>query len=348
MVDSRSKYRLFIPQALCALAAILIGASASAHTGSSGFHLTKRVLIGGSGFWDYFAVEPDTGRVFIPRGTRVVVLDSDGSKVTEIAGFKRAHAIAFAPDLKLAYLSDGEQVTFLDTDSLKIVKRVSFPKDAPDAILYDSASRRVFAFGEKDATALDANTGGKLAIIRLSGEPEFAQADGSGHVYVNLEDTDEIAELDSKALQVLKIWPIAPCREPHGLAIDVEHKRLFASCAGNNMMMAIQYTDGRVVGSVPIGKGTDASQYDPGTKLAFASSGDGTVTVAHEDSAGKFSVVETIQTEPGARTMALDTKSHNVYTVTAKMGPPAPATLESLKPRPTVVPNTFVMLTYRR
>ncbi len=315
---------------------------------SPGYHLAKRVLLGGDGSWDYFAVDPSTGHVFIPRGANVIVLDGDGNKLALIPGFKEAHAIAFAPDSKLAYISDGDRATVLSTETNKITGHLDLSTNEPDAILYDASTKRVFAFGEKGATVFDTSTGAKLATIPLGGKPEFAQADASGFVYVNIEDKNLIARIDAKQLKVLNEFPMSTCQRPSGLAIDVDHKQLFVGCGGNNVMVAVRYTDGKELGSAPIAKGTDAVSYDPGTQLAFASCGQGIITVVHEDSPGSYKAVQQIETEPGARTMTLDRKTHTVYTVTAKMGPPKPATPQNPHPWPSITPNTFAMLIYKK
>jgi hypothetical protein len=311
------------------------------------YHLIKRVPLGGDGFWDYFAVEPGTGHVFIPHGKKVIIVDADGNKLAEVPGFNGAHAITFAPKLKLAFISDGDQATFLSTETNQIVRHVDLSKNGPDAILFDPATELVFAFGDAGATVLDAKTGENLATIPLGGKPEFAQTDGAGSIFVNIEDKNEIAHLDAKAMKVLERWPIAPCEDPSGLAIDVAHTRLFAGCR-NNLTVAVRYTDGKVLGSAPICKGTDASTYDPRTGMAFASCHDGTITAVGEVAPGKFDAVQKIVTEPAARTMALDPANHNVYTVTAKMGPPPKPTAENPHPWPSIVPNTFVLLIYKK
>ena len=321
----------------------------AAYVSSPGYHPTGRVVLGGEGFWDYFAVDPATGHVFIPRGSVVIVLDADGNKLRTIPGFHEAHAITFAPELKLAFVSDGEQATVLNTDTNKIVRAVDLGNNGPDAILFDASTRRVFAFGEQGATVFDAGSGEKLATIPLGGKPEFAQSDGAGFVYVNIEDKNLLARIDAKQLKVLNKWPMGPCQRPSGLAIDIEHKRLFAGCGGNNVMVAMQYSDGKLLGSAPIAKGTDAVAYDPGTQLAFASCGrDGVITVVQEDSPGAYHAVQQIKTEPGARTMALNSKSHTLYTVTAKMGPPKPATAKEPHPWPSITPGTFAILVYKK
>ena len=310
--------------------------------------MLAEALATGEGYRDVALPEPGTGHVFIPRGSHILVVDSEGKQVADIPGVKGAHAIVFAPELKRAFLSTDGSVTILDLTTMKVASEVSLEGKDPDAILYDASVKRVFTFnggGSKDATAIDAETGKILGSIPLGGKPETAQADGAGHVYVNVEDKNRIVAFDSNSLKVLNTWPVSPCEEPAGMAIDVAHKRLFAGCH-NQLMAVVDYTNGKVVATIPIGKGIDANRFDPGTGLAFASCGEGVITVAHEDSPDKYTVVQTIQTQRGARTMALDTKNHNVYTVTAEFGPPPAATPQRPHPYPTVISKTFTLLIF--
>ena len=320
----------------------------NAASNSSDYRLVEKITLGGEGGWDYFEVDPATGHVFIPRGDHIQVVDSGGKQVADIGNAHGTHAIVFAPELKSAFLSAEGSVDVLDMEKMEVVRGIKLPGKDPDAILYDASTKRVFTFnggGTKDATAIDAGTGKVVGSVPLGGKPEFAQTDGDGHIYVNIEDKNQIVAFDSKTLKVLHTWPIAPCKEPSGLAIDVEHKRLFAGCH-NQLMAMVDYTNGNVVATVPIGKGVDANRFDPGTGLAFASCGDGTITVAHEDSPDKYTVVQTITTQRGARTMALDTKNHNVYTVTAEFGPPPAATPQNPHPWPKVISKTFTLLIF--
>lgn len=316
------------------------------------YHLVKKVVLGGEGGWDYFEPDPATHRIFIPRQTHMLVVDAEGKVITDMPNIKGAHAVEFAPELKRGFTSNGNahSITIFDMGTLQIIKEVEIPNRNPDAIVYDPASKRLFVFnGGKDheVTAIDAKTGEIAGSIPLDGKLETGQADGAGHVYVNDEDNNKIAAIDSKTLKVLDQWSIAPCEEPAGLAIDVAHKRLFAGCH-NKIMAVVDYTNGKVVATVPIGDRTDANRFDPGTGLAFASCGDGTITVAHEDAPDKYTVVQTISTQTGARTMALDVKNHNIYTVTADLGASSAPTKENPRPRPTIVPNTFTLLIYSR
>jgi DNA-binding beta-propeller fold protein YncE len=333
------------------LAALFISFAVLAATNEAGYRAVKKITLGGEGGWDYFEVDPATSHVFIPRGSHILVVDSEGKQVADIPNIHGAHAIAFAPELKRAFLSTDNSVTILDTGKLQVVREAKLPSGRdPDAILYDAATKRVFTFngeGGNDATALDAESGNVVGSISLGGKPEFAQADGAGRVYVNVEDKSQIIAFDAKTLQALHTWSIAPCKEPSGLAIDVAHQRLFAGCH-NQLMAVVDYVSGKVVATIPIGKGVDANRFDPSTGLAFASCGDGTITVAHQDSPDKYTVVQTIATQRGARTMALDTANHNVYTVTAEFGPAPKATAENPHPWPTVISRTFTLMVFGR
>jgi DNA-binding beta-propeller fold protein YncE len=337
------------PLALIGLVGSVLAVSIFAATGEiSKYQLAKRVVTGGEGGWDYFDVDPDTGHVFIPRGSHILVLDKDLNKLADISGVAGAHAISFAPDLKKAFLSTEASVSILDMQAMKISGRIDLAGKDPDAILYDKFSNRVFTFnggGTQDASAIDAATGKVVGTVSLGGKPEYAQTDLSGHIFVNIEDKSQIIDFDAKTLRPLHTWPLAPCEEPSGLAIDIAHKRLFAGCR-NALMAVVDYTNGRVLATLPIGKGTDASRFDPETGLAFASCGQGVITVVRENAPDRFSVAQTIPTEPGARTMALDLKTHAVYTVTARMRPPAAPTKENPHPYPRPVPNTFTALAF--
>lgn len=317
----------------------------------SGYHPIQKITLGGEGRWDYLTVDSATHRVFISRSTHVMVVDGNGKQIGDIPNTQGVHGIAIANDLHRGFTSNGgaNSVTIFDLSTLKTISEVKVTGENPDAILYDPASKRVFTFNGRtgDATVIDGKTGEVAGTIKLGGKPETGQADGAGHVYVNVEDKGQIVELDSKALKVLNTWSIAPCEEPSGLAFDVAHKRLFAGCH-NKIIAVVDSTNGKVVATVPIGQGVDANAFDPETGFVFASCGDGTMTVAHEDSPDKYTVAENVRTQNGARTMALDTNSHNAYLVTAEMGPAPAATPENPRPRPVPVANTFTLLIFGR
>ena len=319
--------------------------------GSSGYHVAKKTVLGGDGGWDYLTVDAKARRIYISRGTHVMVVDADSAAVVgDIPGTNGVHGIAIASDMDKGFISDGRDgnVTIFDTKTLKVLGTTPAGKN-PDAIIYDQASKRVFAFngGSKDATAIDAKTGTVAGTIPLGGKPEFAAADEKGHVFVNIEDTSEIVQFDSNKLTVENRWKIAPGEEPSGLAMDRKHRRLFSVCS-NKLMVVVNADTGKVVTTLPIGAGTDAAGFDPETGYAFSSNGEGTLTVVHEDSADKFSVVDTVPTQARARTMALDTKTHQVFLVTAEFGAPPAATAQQPRPRAPMVPGSFTLLTMSR
>lgn len=323
---------------------------------SEQYHLVKKVLLGGDGGWDYFTVDPTTHRLFIGRGSYVLVLDEEGNAIgkMDVGTDNEAHAVALAPDLHRAFTSNGggSSVTIFDPATLKILSEVKIPGRDTDDILYEPVSKRVFTFkGGKghDATAIDALKGTVVGIVPLGGKPETAQADGRGHIYVDIEDKSELKEIDAATLKVMNAWPLAPCKNPSGQAIDTAHSLLIIGCH-NGLMEFWDYSKGRVAGTVPIGPGVDANRFDPQTGLAFAScgGGDGTITVAQVDLGGKFSVAQTITTMKGARTMALDTENHKLFTVSAEFGPPPEPTSQNPHPWPTIKPGTFTLIIFSR
>ena len=325
-------------------------AAAPQDEGESGYHLDKKVTLGGEGTWDYLLADPMTHRVFISRGTHTMVVDENGKILGDIPKTEGVHGIALAPEFGRGFISNGRAntVTIFDLNTLATISEVKVTGQNPDSILYDSASKRVFTFNGRsgDSTVIEAKSGEVLGTIMLGGKPETAQSDGAGHIYANLEDKSAIAVLDTASLKVLNTWPVAPCDSPSGLAFDVAHHRLFAGCE-NRMMVVVDSTNGKMVTTVPIGQGVDADGFDPGTQDAFASCGDGTLTVAHEDSPDKYTA-ESIPTQRGARTMTVDTGSHNVYTVTADFGPTPAPTADAPRPRPTMLPGTFTLLIIKR
>jgi DNA-binding beta-propeller fold protein YncE len=331
------------------LTVFLLFTLASAVPASAGYHLLKKVVLGGDGFWDYLNVDSANRHVFISRGTHVMVVDADSYAVVgDIPDTQGVHGIAIASDLGRGFTSNGRAntVTIFDLKTLKVLGTAPTGQN-PDAIVYDPASHRVFTMNGRsgDSTAIDGATGAVAGTISLGGRPEFAAADGAGHVYANLEDKSMVVAIDSNALKVLNTWPLAPGDSPSGMAIDSEHHRLFSGCH-NKMMTVMDADTGKVIATPAIGQGVDANGFDPGTGFAFSSNGDGTLTVVHEDSPDKFSVTENVTTQRGARTMALDTKTHNVFLVTAEFGPPPAPTADQPRPRPSMVPGSFTLLVF--
>jgi DNA-binding beta-propeller fold protein YncE len=236
-----------------------------------------------------------------------------------------------------------------DLKTLAVITTVKVTGDKPDAITYEPTSRRVFTFNgdSANATAIDAASAQVVGTIPLGGKPEFAVADGTGRIYVNIEDTATLVAFDARTLEVKGRWPLAPCETPTGLAIDREHRRLFVGC--RSKVMAVADADsGRVITTLPIDGGVDGIAFDPATALAFSSNGEGTLTVVHEDSPEKFTLVGNVPTKRGAKTLALDGATHRIYLSTAQFGPPPSPTAENPKPRPSVLPGTFEILVLER
>lgn len=343
---TRSRFRS-APFALGVLA-LLSARPAAAQQGAPAYHVASKVKLGRDGGWDYLIVDTAGHRVFISRGTHTLVVDTrTDSVIGDIEDTPGVHGIAFAYDLGRGYTSNGRDssITVFDLKTLAPLARIRTTGVNPDAIVYDDFSRRIFAFNGRsgDATAIDAATNTVAGMIPLGGKPEFAVTDGKGTLWVNVEDKSEIVQLDTKTLVVRAHWALAPCEEPSGLAIDRATRRLFTVCS-NKLMAIVDADNGNVVATVPTGDGTDAAAFDPATKLAFASNGEGTLTVVHEDSPNSAHVVQTVATQRGARTMALDPQTHTVYSVTADFGPPPAPTADRPRPRPPMLPGTFTLL----
>jgi DNA-binding beta-propeller fold protein YncE len=322
------------------LAAVALAAA------GSGYHVVTTYKVGGDGGWDYLITDADARRIYISRGTHVMVLDADSGKIVgDIADTPGVHGIALAPELGRGFTSNGREgtVSIFDIKTLATSSKVKVG-DNPDAILYDPATKRVFTFNgrSQDSTAIDAASGKVLATIKLDGKPEFAASDAKGEIFVNIEDKSELVAIDPNKLEVKAKWPLAPCEEPSGLAIDRKNRRLYVGC-GNKMMAVVDADSGKVLATPPIGDGVDATAFDAGTGLAFASCGEGVLTVVKEESPGKFTA-ENVPTQNRARTLALDAKTHNVFVVTAQFGPQPAATADNPRPRPPMLPDSFVVL----
>ncbi len=316
-----------------------------------GYHVQKTFELGGEGGWDYLTFDGDAHRLFLSRSSHVMVVDTESGKVAgDIPETEGVHGIALAPESGHGFTSNGRAgtATMFDLKTLKTLGKVETGKN-PDAILYDPFSKRVFTFNGRsgDATAIDSAEGKAVGTVELGGKPEAGVSDGAGHVFVNVEDKSEIVEFEAKTLKVLAHWPVAPGEEPSGLAIDRAHHRLFAGCGGNQKMVILDSESGKVIASPEIGKGVDACAFDDATACAFASCGDGTLTVVHEKDPSTFEVVENAKTERGARTMALDPKTHTVYLATAKFEEPKEAKEGEAaqgRRRPSMVPGSFKVI----
>ena len=338
----------FAPARLVMLAACAAALFGTAFAQAPQYRVRQTWHVGGDGWWDYMTVEPAAHRLYIARGNRVQVVDTQSGKlIAEMGGMSGTHGIALNDNGKFGYISDGGagMVRVFDRATLKVVASIPAQKD-PDAILFDPATKRVFAFNgrSQSATVIDTDTYKVLQTIPLPGKPEFAQADGKGNVYVNIEDKNQIVQIDAVTLKATVTWPIAPCDSPSGLAIDRAHNRLFSVC-DNHVMTVVDATTGKVVATAPIGSGPDATRYDAQAHLVFSPNGrDGTLTVIQQQSPDSYNVVQTVTTQRGARTMALDSENGTIYLVTAGFGPPPPASAAIPHPRPAMLPNSFAVL----
>jgi YVTN family beta-propeller protein len=340
--------RLFVHTVICFGLLLSMNAAVHAKPGP-GYHLLKKFVLGGEGGWDLLAFDSAANRLYISRGTHVMVVDPDsGAIVGDIPNTPRVHGIALAPEFGKGFTSNGGDatVTIFDLKTLKVLSQVKVGQN-PDAILYDPASKRIFVFNgnSNDTTAIDAKTGAVAGTLALGGKPELGVADERGKIFVNLEDKSAVVEFDSRKLAVEATWPLAPGEEPTGIAMDRKHRRLFVVC-GNKLMAVMDADNGKLVTTVPIGTGVDGAAFDSERQLAFSSNGEGTLTVVHEDSPDKFSVLENVATQRGARTLDLDQKTHRVFLVSAEFGPTPAPTAERPRPRPPMIPGTFTLLVF--
>jgi DNA-binding beta-propeller fold protein YncE len=314
--------------------------------GAGSYHLTSSIPIPGSGGWDYIAADSVNRRLYVSHSSKVDVVDLDSEKVVgEIPDTHGVHGIAIADDLGRGFISAGadNRIVIFDLKTLATIG-TSPAGTNPDGILYEPFTHRVFAFNgrSKNATVIDARDGKFVSTIALSGKPEFPAADGKGNVFVNVEDKNAIAHIDATSLEVKAEWSIAPAESPTGLAIDTKDHRLFSVCDGK-VMVVLDYETGKVMATVPIGEGPDAASYDPATHTAFASNGEGTLTVVSVGAHDHYTT-STVETKKGARTMTLDLKTHKVYLPSADYGPAPEATASNPHPRPTVLPDSFKVL----
>jgi len=310
--------------------------------GPSGYHVIKTIEVGGEGGWDYVYVDSDARRVYVSRATHVMVFDADTYAVVgDIPDTQGVHGIAIASDLGRGFTSNGRgnNVTIFDLKTLKTIGTAATDAN-PDAILYEPVTKRVFTFNGrgKNATAINAADGSVVGTVPLGGKPEFAAVDGKGTVYVNNEDTSELYHVDAQSVKELHHWPLAPCKSPSGLAMDLSSRRLFSVC-DEKVMAVVNADTGKVVATPTICEGPDAAAFDPSTSYIFASCGDGNLTVIHEDSPDKYTVVENVPTKKSARTLGLDLKTHKIFLPAADFDPPAPG-----ERRGKMKPGSFVIV----
>lgn len=315
---------------------------------STGYQVTSTQLLGGTGSWDYLTFDNNTRQLFIARrelGVNVVNVDTH-QLIGAIKNTSGVNGIALVPEFNRGYATLGEEdlVAVFNLTTLAPIGEIIVGKD-PDCITYDPATKRVFTInGEGESiTVIEAASGKVVGTIPLpSKKTEFAVADGKGKLFVNLQDKNEVVVIDTNSLKIINQWSIGNGKKPTPMAIDVEKDRLFVGCR-NQFMVIIDAQTGTILAELPVGPGIDAVVFDPVTQLIFGSNADGTMTVIKETAPGQFSVVDTIQTLPGAKTMALDPKTHNIYAVTAKFGIP-----EKPGAKAPIIPDSFVLLTISR
>jgi DNA-binding beta-propeller fold protein YncE len=322
---------------------------------AAAYRVVKTLKVGGEGRWDLFAIDSRTQRLYVPRSDHVLVVDADkGTVLGQIDGTKGVHGVAVAAEFERGFKSNGQDasMTVFDLKTLAVLGTVKAGTN-PDAILYEPSTKRVLCFNGKsdDVTAVDAGADLSKDVaterLELGGKPELGVADGKGAVFVNIEDKSEVVRFDAKTLKVTARWPLAPGEEPSGIAMDAEHHRLFCAC-GNKMMVVLDSETGKVLATPPIGERVDGAGFDAATGTAFASNGDATLTAVRETAPGKFEVVQTIATQKGARTMIVDPSTHRLYLPTADFGPAPAPTADQPRPRPSIVPGSFVILVVDR
>jgi len=336
---------------------ILLGSFSLLMAAPNSYHLLKKYSFGAAEgstreYFDYITVDSAARRVYLSHGTEIKVIDADSrTLITNIIGMKQVHGVALASEFGRGFISDGAQgkVIIFDLQTLKVTGEAKADKDA-DCVIYDPFSKRVFVMNgdPQNSTVIEAKSGSVVGTIDLGGGPEFAVADGNGTVYVNLEDRSELVVIDSRSLKIKSRWPLAPAGAPTALAMDVQHHRLFSAGRDPQMFVVLDSDSGKILQSFPISAGADAAAYDPETGLVFVSTREGMVHVFHQDSPDRFSEAETIKTEFGAKTMGLDTKTHNLFLDTAEFAPAPAPTADRPHPQRPAIQGTFHVLVYGR
>ena len=320
------------------------------HASSSHWSVTKEIPLGGEGGWDYLAIDTLGNRLFVTHANHVVVLDLKSERVIGSLDSAGAHGVAFAPELNRGFISNGANgtVTIFDLATLKPIQSVKVGEN-PDAICYEPRTKRVFAFNgrSKSASVIEAATGKIAGEIPLPGKPEFAQADGTGFIFDNIEDKGLVLKIDAAKLAIATQWQLPAGSAPGALAIDASSHRLFSGCDGK-ILYVLDTESGKIIAKLPIGDGVDAAVYDPVEKQIFASCGDGTLTVIKQKSADDYLVEDQVKTEHGARTMAFDSVTQTAYLPIAKFGPPSAPTPGHPHGRPSIVPGSLKLLVVKR
>jgi YVTN family beta-propeller protein len=318
--------------------------------GDEVYHSVREIPIGGEGGWDILTIDSTANRLYLSHATKVVVVDlAKNSVIGEITDTPGVHAFVAVPELQRGFSSNGKEdkASVVDLKTLKTISKIDTGAN-PDAMVYEPNRRELYVFNHtgNSCTVIDPKSASVITTIQLGGSPEFAAVNkAGGRIYCNIEDKSEVAVIDTSTHEVIARWPLAPGGEPSGIALDAGHHRLFAGCH-NQMMVMLDTESGKVVGSVPIGSGVDGCAFDDATQLAFASCGDGTVTIAREQAPNKLAVVQILKTERGARTMALNPETHRIYLPTAQFQPPPSPSPGASPGRPSVVPNTLKLLVY--
>ncbi|MBK7383895.1 MAG: YncE family protein [Flavobacteriales bacterium] len=321
---------------------------ATSHAQDQPYRVAHRFNVPGDGRWDLLAVDEATSRIFLSHGTETNIVDErTGELLGTVPDTKGVHGVAIAPGMKKGYISCGKDssVVVFDLDTYKVLGHVQATGGSPDAIVFEPFSNRVVVFNAhgSNATVIDPRTDAVVTTIALEGKPELCASDGAGHLYVNLEDKSSICVISTATWNVESCWPIAPGEGPSGLALDNATHRLFAVCE-NKMMVVVDAVSGKVITTLPIGERVDGAAFDPGNKRVYASNGEGSLTVVQQDAADAYHVLATLPTQKGAKTLALDTRTHHVLLPTAEFSPAPEPTKDDPKPRPSVKPGTFVVL----
>lgn len=339
------------------LGVVWLGAHVSTAAAAGGYHLIKKVSLGAKGdteYFDYITVDAAARRVYLSHGIEIKVIDAD--KFTEVgtitAGFQRDHGVALVPELNRGFVSDGDlaEAVMFDMKTLKVLSHIKTQKEC-DSIFYDQATKRVFTFNgsSKNASVIDPAKGAVIQTIALGGAPEQAVMDGKGMIYNVLQSTNEVVAIDARAMTVKARWPSTPAGAPTTIAMDREHRRLFVGGRNPKMLVVMDADSGKMIGPpFPIGDRVDTNVFEPETGMLAAATREGTLHIFHEDSPDKISVVETVKTEFGAKTMGLDPKTHNLYLTTSDFGPAPPKTEKQPNPQPVATPGTFRVLIYGR
>lgn len=348
------KVRSLIYVVVCA-SFLALGALGLASPPENSYHLLKKIPLaaapGGGEYFDYITVDSDARRVYVSHGTEVVVLDADKwSVVGTIGGLQRCHGVALVKDLNKGFITDGdgEKVVIFDIKSLKVTGEVKTNQPDTDSLTYDPASKLIFTFNgdSKNSTVIDPAKQTVMKNIDLGGGVEFPVADGKGMIYDNNEEKNDVVAIDTKTLTIKARWPVAPAGTPVAMAMDRQHRRLFSSGRGPQMLVMMDADNGKVLQSFPITAGVDANVFEPETGLLFVSTREGMIHIFHEDSPDKLSEVETVKTEYGAKTMGVDSKTHNLFLSTSDFDPPAAPTAKQPNPLARAKPGNFRVLVY--